>query len=103
MTGSKEEFHEMREAEIAPLSSDDSFVPEFEFDDGKENYILSLLDNTVYSDEKKQHYESIIKSGLSQEEYNALKYLFLNDMVDNITMRGTGSMAEIKRALKRLK
>lgn len=99
MKGSKEEFQERREAEI----NSEPFADGFEFDESKERYLLRLLENTVYSEERKHKYESEIKTGLTMQEYEKLKNLFYADKVDDVTMRGTYGQRELKKHLGKLK
>lgn len=76
---------------------------DWQYDDSKQNYLLSLLDDTVYSDEKKQDYESMIKSELNEQEYNSLRTRFWDDSIDDVTMRGTYGMAALHNHLKKLR
>lgn len=76
---------------------------DWEFDEAKLNYLLSILNNTIYSDEKKQMYENMMQCGLDQAEYEGLKAKFYSDKIDSIRMKGAGSMTEIKYKLKQLR
>lgn len=101
MIGSKEEFEEMRQREMHGGSS--FFEPPFD-DIGKENYLLSLLENTVYSASKKKDYEDKISIGItSMEEYESLKSQFLLDAKNPVTQGGNYKQKDIVRHLRKLK
>lgn len=65
-------------------------------------YLLSLLDNTVYDQRKKDRYESEIKNGLTVDSFDRLMNLFLADRVDPVTHRGIYGMKELGRHLDKL-
>lgn len=89
----------MREDEI----NSEPFADGFEFDDSKENYLISLLENTIYDEAKKREYENKIKDGLTMAEYEAMKNKFYNDKIDDVTMRGTYGLKALQNHLKNLK
>lgn len=81
----------------------DTPCTDWEYTDALRNYLYSLLDNTIYDSSKKKHYEYLIQGELSQDEYEAFKYQFKLDKIDSITMKGAGSMGEIKHRIGKLK
>lgn len=101
MISSKEDWEDSKEKE---LHESDPFAESYEYDMGRENYLLSLLNNTIYNAAKKKEYEDKISMGItSMGEYESLKSQFLRDKIDSITMKGAGSMREIKHKLGKLK
>lgn len=99
MIGSKEIFQQMREGEI----KSEPFADGFEFDDSMENYLLSLLERTIYDEAKKKEYENKIKDGLTMEEYEMLKNKFYADKINPVTQGGTYGQKDLARHLRRLK
>lgn len=85
------------------IAKSDTPCNDWEYTDAIRNYLYSLLSDTIYSAEKKRTYEFLIQGELSQDEYEAFKYQFKIDKIDSITMKGTGSMGEIKNRLGKLK
>lgn len=100
MISEKEGWEEIRDKEIQA----DPFAEGYEYDMGRENYLLSLLDNTIYSDEKKKMYEGKIKMGItSMAEYESLKSKFLIDKINPVTQGGTYGQKDLARHLRKLK
>lgn len=84
------------------IAKSDEPCDDWQYDQQKENYLLSLLNNTIYSEEKKKSYESVIANELSQDKYESLKLIFWNDSIDDVTQRGTYSMTALHRHLRKL-
>ena len=100
MKGSKEQFEELREAE---LHKAEPFSEDFEFDDSRESYLLSLLDKTIYDEQKKKEYENKIKNGLTMAEYETMKSKFYADRINPVTQGGNYKQGDILKHLKQLK
>lgn len=85
------------------IAKSDAPHTDWEYTDAIRNYLYNLLSDTVYSESKKRKYEYLIQGELTQEEYEAMKYKFKTDKIDSITMKGAGSMSEIKHRIGKLK
>lgn len=91
----------MKEKEVR---ESDPFAEGYEYDMGRENYLLSLLDNTAYDDAKKKDFEGKIKIGItSMGEYESLKGQFLRDAKNPVTQGGNYKQRDIVRHLRKLK
>lgn len=76
---------------------------DWEYTDAIRNYLISLLDQTIYDDAKKKMYEDKIRDGLTMAEYETLKNKFFADRINPVTQGGRYGQEDLKRHLKKLK